>query len=226
MRSAPFGDTTECLARVRDELDRWAAPSPPRCCRLLAIGVGLPFWLAGWSRSLAGGGLVVLLAPRQLFEGLDASGVARGKIELARELLTEAQPLASAWKKRDGRSARRGRRPGPASRDAARGILTAIERGPAAARPGAAVSDLLPAARGRDRRGLRAAGAQSRAPTRIAATGDLIDRLDTAFARYATELQDADLDKLDIELKLLKSSLDEDLGADRSRAPDPGERSA
>jgi hypothetical protein len=40
----------------------------------------------------------------------------------------------------------------------------------------------------------------------------LIDRLDVAFTRYAASLQNGDLDKLDIELKLLKSSLDEDLG--------------
>jgi len=32
------------------------------------------------------------------------------------------------------------------------------------------------------------------------------------FTGYAASLQGADLDKLDIELKLLKSSLDEDLG--------------
>ena len=41
-----------------------------------------------------------------------------------------------------------------------------------------------------------------------------------AFTRYAASLQGADLDKLDIELKLLKSSLDDDLGpAARSDAP-------
>ena len=45
------------------------------------------------------------------------------------------------------------------------------------------------------------------APTdtkRLAATSDLIDRLDTAFTHYATNLQEADLGNLDIELKLLK----------------------
>jgi 5-bromo-4-chloroindolyl phosphate hydrolysis protein len=47
---------------------------------------------------------------------------------------------------------------------------------------------------------------------RLAATGEMIERLDGAFTRYAANLRDADLDKLDIELKLLKSSLDEDIG--------------
>ena len=62
---------------------------------------------------------------------------------------------------------------------------------------------------------------------RLAATSDLIDRLDTAFTHYATNLQEADLGNLDIELKLLKSSLDEDLGPSQLPAPtDPGKRRA
>ena len=59
-------------------------------------------------------------------------------------------------------------------------------------------------------------------PARLTSTRELIDRLDTAFTRYASSLQDADLDKLDIELKLLKSALDEDLGPATSRAAAPG----
>ena len=48
---------------------------------------------------------------------------------------------------------------------------------------------------------------------RFDATREIIDRLDAAFTDYAAHLRDADLDKLDIELKLLKRSLDEDLGS-------------
>ena len=48
-------------------------------------------------------------------------------------------------------------------------------------------------------------------------------RLDAAFTQYAANLQDADLDRLDIELKLLKSSLDEDIGPARTDVP-PGEK--
>jgi 5-bromo-4-chloroindolyl phosphate hydrolysis protein len=50
-------------------------------------------------------------------------------------------------------------------------------------------------------------------PGRLNATGEIIDRLDAAFTDYAANLRDVDLDKLDIELKLLKRSLDEDLGS-------------
>src|SRR6266481_4192350 len=45
---------------------------------------------------------------------------------------------------------------------------------------------------------------------RLSATGEIIDRLSGAFTEYARNLRDAELDKLDIELKLLKRSLDED----------------
>lgn len=66
----------------------------------------------------------------------------------------------------------------------------------------------------------------NRDTTRLVATGDLIDRLDTAFSHYATNLQEADLGNLDIELKLLKSSLDKDLGSSQRPVSDPGKRRA
>ena len=62
---------------------------------------------------------------------------------------------------------------------------------------------------------------------RLTTTSDLIDRLDVAFSHYATNMQEADLGNLDIELKLLKSSLDEDLGPSKAGAPpDPDQRRA
>src|SRR3984893_10391483 len=62
---------------------------------LLVIGVGMPFWIACIISASAGGGLVVLFSPRKRFERLDASGAARGKVVFARELLTDAEPLAA-----------------------------------------------------------------------------------------------------------------------------------
>jgi hypothetical protein len=49
--------------------------------------------------------------------------------------------------------------------------------------------------------------------TRLNQTEEIIARLDTAFTEHAANLHVAELDKLDIELKLLKQSLDEDLGS-------------
>jgi hypothetical protein len=60
----------------------------------LAVGTGMPFVVACAAGVLAGGGLVLLLAPATPFKALDASGAAKGKIEFARDLLTEAEPSA------------------------------------------------------------------------------------------------------------------------------------
>ena len=62
---------------------------------MLALGAGLPFLVACAAGALMAGGVVLLLAPGTRFKALEASGIARGKIEFTRELLTEADPLIS-----------------------------------------------------------------------------------------------------------------------------------
>jgi 5-bromo-4-chloroindolyl phosphate hydrolysis protein len=181
---------------------------------LLAIGVAMPFWIACIISVLAGAGIVSIIAPQKLFARLDASGAARGKIEFARELLTDAEPLAT----RMAAAATSIRAPNVAERvrhlvSMAREIFAAIEKDPLRVdRVRRFLTYYLP----RAAEIAEAYGSLERSlaptPARIAATGELIDRLDVAFTRYAASLQDADLDKLDIELKLLKSSLDDDLG--------------
>jgi 5-bromo-4-chloroindolyl phosphate hydrolysis protein len=187
----------------------------------LALVAALPFALAGFVAALAGGGLVVLLAPRRRFEGLDLSGIARGRVELVSELLSTAQPLAERMEE----ASRTIKAPAAARRvrhlaAAARAILEALERDPLRLdRVRRFLTYYLP----RSAEISEAYVALERQPApdagRLAAAGDMLDRLDAAFARYAQSLQDADLDKLDIELKLLKSSLDEDLGADLRARP-------
>ena len=188
---------------------------------VLTIGVGMPFLIACAVSALAGTGIVAVMAPRKLFAELDASGVARGRIEFARELLTDAEPLtrrleAAADKIRARLVAERVRHLAKLARD----ILAAIERDPLRIdRIRRFMTYYLP----RAAEIAEAYGALERSPlpdvARLAATGELIERLDSAFTRYAANLQEADLDKLDIELKLLKSSLDEDLGPAPSGTP-------
>src|SRR5262249_12838229 len=60
---------------------------------VLAIGIGLPFWLALMASVAAGGGLGMVLTASRPFARLETSGVARAKIELARELLEDARPV-------------------------------------------------------------------------------------------------------------------------------------
>ena len=126
---------------------------------VLAIGVGMPFWIAGIISAAAGGGLVVLLSPRKLFEGLDASGVARGKIEFARSLLTDAEPLAVRLEVAVSsigtpKVAERVRHLARISRE----IFAAVEEDPLRVDRVRRFPDLLSAACGRSRGGLCPAG--------------------------------------------------------------------
>ena len=181
---------------------------------LLAIGTGMPFWLACLIGAAAGTGVGAVLTPRSAFPQLDASGAARSKIAFARELLTEAEP--SVKRLEAAAKAIRARKVVDRVRhlvSVARGILAAIEKDPLRIdRVRRFLTYYLP-------RAAEIAEAYSSLEAsplpdamRMTSTGELIDRLDVAFTRYAASLRDGDLDKLDIELKLLKSSLDEDLG--------------
>lgn len=180
----------------------------------LAIGLAMPFWIALAISAVAGGGIVVALAPKKRFAELEVSGMTRGRIEFANELLTEAEPLAERME--EAAAAIRTRAVADRVRHLvriARDIFAGIERDPMRLdRVRRFLTYYLPrAAEIAEAYGALEKGA---APdtARLAATADMIDRLDGAFTRYAANLQDADLDKLDIELKLLKSSLDEDIG--------------
>jgi 5-bromo-4-chloroindolyl phosphate hydrolysis protein len=181
----------------------------------LALGVGIPFVMACATGVLAGGGLVLLLAPGTRFKALDASGVAKGKIEFARELLIEADPFVTQLE-----SAAKGIRAktvaGRVSHLAsvARGIFEALEKDPLRIdRVRRFLTYYLPRA-AEMAQAYQSLEASPRAEAvRLTATGEIIDRLDAAFTVYAANLRLAELDKLDIELKLLKRSLDEDLGS-------------
>ena len=197
---------------------------------LLVIGVGMPFWIAGLISVAAGGGLLVALSPRKLFEGLDATGAARGKIELARELLTDAEPLAVRLEVAVSsigtpKVVERVRHMARISRE----IFAGVEDDPLRVdRVRRFLTYYLPRAADLAEAYALLEKSSGHAASRIATTGELIERLDAAFTHYAANLQEADLGNLDIELKLLKSSLDEDLGpsAPRGTLLDPGKRNA
>jgi 5-bromo-4-chloroindolyl phosphate hydrolysis protein len=197
---------------------------------LLAIGVGMPFWIAGIVSATAGGGLVILFSPRKLFERLDASGAAQGKIEFARDLLTDAEPFAvrleiAVNSIRTAKVADRVRHLAAISRE----IFAGIEQDPLRIdRVRRFLTYYLPRAAELAEAYAVLENGGARNTARMTATGDLIDRLDDAFTHYAANLREADLGNLDIELKLLKSSLDEDLGPTPppGTSPGPGKRRA
>ena len=181
---------------------------------ILSLGAGMPFWIALAVSAMAGGGVLAVLEPGKLFPKLEASGVARAKIDFARELLIEAAPQADRIEAA-AKSIRAAKVADQSKHLAvvARGIFAGIEKDPLRVdRVRRFLTYYLPQAA----EIAEAYGALERSPARdagrIAATGELIDRLDSAFTRYAANVQDAALDNLDIELKLLRSSLDQDLG--------------
>jgi 5-bromo-4-chloroindolyl phosphate hydrolysis protein len=193
----------------------------------LALGVGIPFVASCAVAVLAGSGLVLVLAPGTRFKALDASGVAKGKIEFARELLTEADPFVERLE-----SAAKGIRAKTVAgrvrhlASVGRSTFEAIEKDPLRIdRVRRFLTYYLPRA-AEMAEAYRSLETSPRVEAgRLTATGEIIDRLDAAFTEYAANLHLAELDKLDIELKLLKRSLDEDLaspsvldGAPRRRA--------
>jgi 5-bromo-4-chloroindolyl phosphate hydrolysis protein len=190
---------------------------------VLALGPGLPFWIACIASALAGGGLVILLAPATRFKALDASGVARGKIAFARELLTEADPFISRLEA----AAKAIRAKTAVDRvrhlaSVARGIFEAVEKDPLRIdRVRRFLTYYLPRAAEMAEAYQSLERDHGAEAARFEATREIIDRLDVAFTDYAANLRDADLDKLDIELKLLKRSLDEDLGSATALDPAP-----
>jgi 5-bromo-4-chloroindolyl phosphate hydrolysis protein len=181
---------------------------------MLALGAGLPFLVACAVGALASGGVVLLLAPGTRFRALEASGLARGKIEFARELLTEADPFVvrleiTAKAIRAKAIAERVRQ----LAGVARGIFEGIEKDPLRIdRVRRFLTYYLPRAAEMAEAYRALEGSPGVDAARLSATGEIIDRLSGAFTEYARNLRDAELDKLDIELKLLKRSLDEDLG--------------
>jgi 5-bromo-4-chloroindolyl phosphate hydrolysis protein len=193
---------------------------------VLALGPGLPFWIACIASALAGGGLVILLAPATRFKALDASGVARGKIAFARELLTEADPFISRLEA----AAKAIRAKTAVDRvrhlaSVARGIFEAVEKDPLRIdRVRRFLTYYLPRAAEMAEAYQSLERDKGAEAARFDATREIIDRLDVAFTDYAANLRDADLDKLDIELKLLKRSLDEDLGSATALDPAPQRR--
>ena len=182
---------------------------------VLALGAGLPFVVACAAGALAGGGLVLLLAPGNRFKGLEASGVARSKIEFARELLTEADPcverLEAAAKAIRTKAIAEGVRH---LASVARGIFEGIERDPLRVdRVRRFLTYYLPRAAEIAEAYQTLESSPGADASRLSATGETIERLSGAFTEYARNLREAELDKLDVELKLLKRSLDEDIGA-------------
>ncbi len=180
----------------------------------LVFGIGLPFVVAIVVAALAFGGVAMLTAPRKLFEGIDVSKSGQGRIELARKVLTEAEPYrdklkAAAINQSDKELGGKLRH----MADTTDAIMAEVEKAPEKLTlvtrflgyylPKAAeVADgysMVQSKRIPDQK-------------RAGELRDMIGKLDTAFSRFSDSLVDADLKGIDVELKLLEATLKDDMG--------------
>ena len=181
---------------------------------LLVFGIGLPFAVAASAAVIVFTGLVFFLAPRRLFEGIDVSKVARGRLDLARKVLSGAEPAVDRLKEvaqRISNTAVAGRVDRLAA--TARTIIAGVEADPnRLASVQRFLTYYLP--QSGELAESYAVLEQKRAPdpARMAEAEELIGKLDEAFSHYADTLLESDLGDLDVQLRLLQSSLKEDMG--------------
>lgn len=185
----------------------------------LAFGLGQPFLISFAISAAVFFGLVLTLAPRRPLEGMSLKGLSENRIALVRDLLEEAMPLAD----RLDEAARSIKDAALRQRFAhlasiARGIFATIESDPARLdKVRRFLTYYLPRAAEVSEGALALSQQRQPDPARLAQVVEVIGRLDEAFTRYSDSLMDADLDRLDLDLRLLKQSLDEDLVSDRRR---------
>ncbi|MBZ9799907.1 5-bromo-4-chloroindolyl phosphate hydrolysis family protein [Mesorhizobium sp. ES1-4] len=180
----------------------------------LSFYTHFPFLVSAIVAALVFAGLVFVLAPRQLFEGLDLSTLSGSKVAFARELLAQAQPAADRLSAAAGSIADKDMKAKVKNlSDIAADVISKVETKPETA-PSVRrfltyyVPQAAEVAEG------YATLANRRAPSqaRLANVGAVITKLQDAFVHYADSLADSELGTLDVDLRLIQESLKEDIG--------------
>jgi hypothetical protein len=173
----------------------------------------MPVLVASGIGAFVFAGLVFLLAPRRLFEGLDEKTIGRGRLEFVRELMAVAVPAAERLEAASGRitdkpTAARVQHLAEIAAD----VFAKLEADPQSA--GAVrrfLSYYLPRA-AEVAEGFAIIEAK-RAPDskQLQEVGGVLVKLEDAFVHYADSLVDEQLDSLNTDLRLIQASLKEDL---------------
>ncbi len=194
----------------------WIAAGVVSAALLLGLSflTHFPFLVSAIIAALVFAGLVIVLAPRQLFEGLDLRSISGSRVAFARELLAQAQPAADRLAAAAGTIADKdmGAKVKNLS-DIAADVISRIEAKPESA-PSVRrfltyyVPQAAEVAEG------YAMLANRRAPSqaRLASVGAVITKLQDAFVHYADGLAESELGTLDVDLQLIQESLKEDIG--------------
>lgn len=180
---------------------------------VLTFGMMIPIVIAAAIGAFLFAGLVFLLAPRRLFEGINEKSLGRGRLEFVRELMASAVPAAerleaASEKIADKETAKRVRHLAEIAAD----VFAKVEANPESA--GAVrrfLSYYLPRA-AEVAEGYAAVEAK-RAPDgkQLQDVGAVLAKLEDAFVHYADSLVDEQLESLNTDLRLIRASLKEDL---------------
>lgn len=180
----------------------------------LSFGLGVPFLISAIIAVPVFAGLVILLAPRKLFEGMDVNALGRGRVAFARDLLNEASPAAERLRAVAGRIGDKtmANRIGHLA-DIATDVFAKVEAAPeSAATIKRFLSYYLPRA-AEVAEGFAVIEAKRvPAPKQLDEVRSVLVKLEDAFVHYADSLADDELGSLDTDLRLIQASLKEDLG--------------
>lgn len=175
--------------------------------------IGVPFLFAAIIAAVAFVGLVVLLSPRKAFEDIGKPGIGKQQTALARELLTQAEPFAEQLLAASRRIS------DPIVRNKSvnlveitREIFDEVEANPEkASAVQRFLSYYLPQAAQIAEGYVNIEAKHAPRPERLAAIAEMIDKLEGAFIHYSDGLAEADLGTLDVDLRAIETSLEEDI---------------
>jgi 5-bromo-4-chloroindolyl phosphate hydrolysis protein len=184
---------------------------------VLAFVVQLPFWLAAVVAAGVFVGFVFILAPRGLFEGVDVSNVARGRLDVVRKVLEDAElslarlEEAASDIKSQGMKAK-----SKHLVQTARGIIAGVESEPdRLSSVQRFLTYYLPSAGDVAASYAVMEKQNSPDPERVKKTEAVMAKLDDAFSHYADSLHESDLSNLDVELRLIENAVKDDLEGKR-----------
>jgi 5-bromo-4-chloroindolyl phosphate hydrolysis protein len=205
------------MALISSERFNWLAAGIVAAALIpsLAFGLGVPFWLASLLAVLAGLGAGMAFGRTSLVDVLDASRFGKARIDLVRDLIAEADPFVTRLEQAGATV----RSPETATRvqhlaKTATTILEGIAKDPFKLdRVRRFVTYYLPRAADMAEAFTLLETTPKQDPERLAEVTALLERLDVAFTQYSHSLIEADLQRIDVDMKLLQSSLDADLGS-------------
>jgi 5-bromo-4-chloroindolyl phosphate hydrolysis protein len=176
---------------------------------IATFGFGLPLWASIPGAILVFFGVRLAASPRSLFEGFNFGAVDRASLDLARDILADAQEQADRLRTltQDVQSVPVRQKLDHLRAIAAR-VIAEVEQKPRRVNNVRRLLTYYLPATVRLADGYRVLE-RSNAPDRdrMGAAGEMISRLDNLFAHYADRLSEDEVAGLDIELRLLEDSI-------------------